>query len=156
MAHRGRLVSAGSSGSAVYAAAFLRERKIILESGLLSDPHTFPLILVHELFHFVWLRLGNSVRREFSCLLLDERSKGARGELGESSGVQKALVNGVWRDYVCESFCDTAAWFYIGEPYAGSLYAGREGNALFTLRKRWRERRKNWFRATAAHRPWKC
>lgn len=135
----------------MYAAAFLRERNIILEAALLSNASAFRLILVHELFHFVWPRLANGVRKSFSGMLLDERNRGARGELGESSGVRKELfrLNGnprLWREYVCESFCDTAAW----------LYAGVIADRSFTLRPRWQERRKLWFEAAATSGPWKC
>ena len=154
MAHRGHLVRDSSRGSAVYAAAFLRDRKIILEAGLLSNSQTFRLILVHELFHFVWLRLGNRARGEFDRVLRREWKSGARGELGESAGVQKAKLRqtsaGVssrhWRDYVCESFCDTAAW----------LYAEVEDGSSFTLAKGWRERRNSWFQSVANNGPWRC
>ncbi len=98
-------------------------------------------ILVHELFHFVWARLGNELRAQYSALLQNERSRSARGELGESSEfrqallVNKIIVSGeTWREYVCESFCDTAAWLYTGV---------RNGSGR--LRPRWREQRRNWF-----------
>jgi len=155
IAHRGRLVSvSAASGSPVYAAAFVRERKIILEAALLSKPRAFRLIVVHELFHFVWPRLSNKLRKEFGGILSGEWQNGARGELGESSDVKKKLflqtaaseTSPAWRDYVCESFCDTAAWLYSGVDDAG----------IFTLRKRWRERRKAWFEAASNNGPWKC
>jgi hypothetical protein len=112
------------------------------------------LILIHELFHFVWMRLGNGARAEFTDVLLKEWKHGARGELGESSAVRKQLVREgavtrkarPWRDYVCESFCDTAAW----------LYAAASDNGVFTLRKRWREGRKAWFEAAANRGVWNC
>lgn len=150
--HRGVLVSAdGSSGTAVYAAAFVRQRRIILEAALLAAPKTFRLILVHELFHFVWPRLGNQLRQSFGVMISEEWQKGARGELGESSAVRKELFRSsasvrVWRDYVCESFCDTAAW----------LYAGERSSNLFTLRPRWRERRRTWFEGRGDSEAWKC
>lgn len=139
------------AGTAVYAAAFLRERKIILEEALLSNPPAFRLILLHELFHFVWLRLGNNARRAFSGLLLEERQRGARGELGESSAVKKQLLtkgagDWLWRDYVCESFCDTAAW----------RYAGVDESDDFQLSRCWRKRREAWFEAAEQRGPWKC
>ncbi len=62
----------------------------------------------------------------------------ARGELGESSHVRKAkLVAGAncWKEYVCESFCDTAAW----------LYSGVRQHEEFKLADRWKNWRKNWF-----------
>lgn len=137
----------------MYAASFLRQRKIILERALLRNRGTFRLILIHELFHFVWPRLGNGSRKSFEAVLLEESRRGARGDLGESSGVTKELLPrssanekpGPWRDYVCECFCDTAAWFYTR----------READDLFSLAKRWKDRRKAWFDAMA-DRPWKC
>ncbi len=107
------------------------------------------LIVVHEIFHFVWTRLSNRLRKEFTDLLLIEVARGARGELGESAGVKKSLLEApnerscnsrVWRDYVCESFCDTAAW----------LYAGVQRDESFTLANRWRRRRARWFQMTIA------
>ena len=111
----------------------------------------FRLILLHELFHFVWLRLGNSARRDFGSILRDERQRGARGELGESSEVKKQLLSchasdSAWRDYVCESFCDTAAW----------LYAGVAESDIFQLGKRWRNGRQAWFEAAERRGEWKC
>jgi hypothetical protein len=154
-AHRGRLLPDDSpSGSAVYAAAFLRHRKIIFESALLSTPETFRLIVIHELFHFAWPRLSNHARLEFRQILATEWDSRAQGELGESSEVMKIQLrqNGLdslsrqFGSYVCESFCDTAAW----------LYAGVAGHSWFTLRKRWLARRQFWFQSLAAKRPWKC
>lgn len=70
----------------------------------------------------------------------------ACGELGESASFKKALLTPQrWRDYVCESFCDTAAW----------LYSGVKQHGEFTLARRWREPRKAWFERTFA-RPRQC
>ncbi len=105
------------------------------------------LIVVHEIFHFAWPRLGNRARKEFADLLRSEIAAGARGELGESAGVKKTLLKAqsewssnsrLWREYVCESFCDTAAW----------LYAGVNSHKSFTLANRWRRRREEWFEVT--------
>jgi hypothetical protein len=43
-----------------------------------------------------------------------------------------------WREYLCESFCDTAAW----------LYSGVRRHGEFTLRGRYRKRRAEWFHET--------
>jgi hypothetical protein len=143
--YRGRLLSGFPNlGTAIYAAAFIRQRRIVLESALLSRPSRLRLILTHELFHFVWARLGNKARREFAVLLRRELKAGARGELGESSSVRKAALTNTdrlrgsterWREYVCESFCDTAAWFYSAHPDC----------ADFTLSRRWKTIRRRWF-----------
>ena len=50
------------------------------------------LILIHEVFHFVWVRLDNGSRREFARVLRKEIKAGARGELGESAAVRKATL----------------------------------------------------------------
>ena len=128
-------------GTPVHAASFLRKREIVLESELLAKKSDLRLILVHEIFHFVWLRLGNAKRREFRALLEQEFAAGARGELGESAEVHKlALRDNVTsdrarREYVCESFCDSAAW----------LYAGIKSSSNWTLAVRWQRKRKQWF-----------
>jgi len=142
---RGRLLSNHpGKGRAVHAAAFIRERSVVLESALVRRPAKLRLILTHELFHFVWARLGTPTRRAFADLLRKEVQAGAKGALGESS--EQALEHlrterkDGWRDYVCESFCDTAAW----------LYAGCVRSKEFTLAARWRERRRRWFDGTFA------
>jgi hypothetical protein len=128
----------------VHAASFIRRRRIVLEARLLRYPRLFRLILVHEIFHFVWARLSNAKRTEFSRLLECEFAAGVEGELGESAQVKKAgspiRETHAWRDYVCESFCDSAAF----------TYSGLNRNAAFTLASRWRNRRKRWFEATFA------
>ena len=144
-AHRGKLLlRQPCRGIAIYAASFIRKREIVLESELLNRPRMLRFIVVHELFHFVWVRLGNRAREQFGELLAEECAHRARGELGESAAIKKSLL-GVrdclarsrqWRDYVCESFCDTAAW----------LYSGAKSDA-FTLAMGWRKRRARWFKA---------
>lgn len=135
-AHRGKLQSRSHRGTPVHAASFIRKRRIVLETELLRDARSLRLIVVHEIFHFVWPRLGNGLRRKFAELLAEERRRHARGELGESSAAKKKL--GSWRDYVCESFCDTAAW----------MYAGVESHPEFTLCDQWRNPRRAWFECT--------
>jgi hypothetical protein len=128
----------------VYAAAYLRERRIVLEKGLLSEPTLLRFIFVHELFHFVWMRLGNPAREEYSCLIAHEIQRLARGELGESSLVKKTglpkdsqrpIKAPVWRDYVCESFCDSASHLLTGALV-------HEGSKLG---RRWTDLRRAWF-----------
>ena len=108
----------GDRRGAAHAGAFLRERRIAFDC---TRPE-FPRIFVHELFHFVWLRLGNPARRSFEDLVEKEWRAGARGELGWSAEWRKdeltapdiGLRSRRWREYCCESFCDTAAWLYSG------------------------------------------
>lgn len=144
-AHRGKLLSGRPGlGTPVYAASFIRERRIVLESEVLDHPETLPLIAIHEVFHFVWAGLGNPARHEYRELLRREWMHGAKGELGESSSLKKeplrpggihGLTSRAGREYVCESFCDTAA----------AIYSGVAESDWFTLAPRWRKRRERWF-----------
>jgi len=144
-ASRGRLLSGSTGcGVAIYAASFIRKRRIVLESGLRRQRRLFRLILLHEIFHFVWSRLGKEKRRQYSQILEREISEHAKGELGHSAQLKKdacpAPGTGAWRDYVCESFCDTAAF----------VFAGFTHHSAFTLGKRWRRARRDWFTVTFA------
>jgi hypothetical protein len=139
---RGQLRSGVSGGEAVHAASFIRKREMVLEKELLSNAHELARVFVHELFHFAWARLGNPARRSFESLIEVEIAMGARGELGWSSEMRKAA--GVKsREYLCESFCDTAAW----------LYAGVAKHDEFTLAQRHRVKRARWFRHYYSDRP---
>jgi hypothetical protein len=117
----------------------------VLDTELERQPKELARILVHELFHFAWARLGNAARRSYEALILEELSRHARGELGWSSESRKRLLlrsdapyagSTRWREYVCESFCDTAAW----------MYSGLREHPEFTLARRHRQYRAFWFR----------
>lgn len=145
IARRGKLVSDDASGGAVvHAAAFLRKRHVILESSLLASRRNLSRILVHELFHFAWLRLGNRRRRSWEQLLASEFRRHARGELGWSAEIRKQRLTAEdaaargrrWREYACESFCDSAAW----------LFSTSGAHAEYTLAPRHRELRRRWMR----------
>lgn len=144
-ADRGVLRSGGSRGEEVHAGSFLRRREIVLDSALLASHGELARILVHELFHFVWLRAGNPVRRSWEGLLEEELRRGARGELGWSACLRKACIVPAdrrlrtrrWREYACESFCDTAAW----------MFGGLRRHGEFTLAQRFRDGRRAWLRA---------
>jgi len=137
----GRLLSR-PPGVEVHGASFLRRRRICLETSLLGDLRELRRILLHEIFHFVWLRLGNHLRRQWEALLAAEWSARSRGELGHSSEWRKQALTPEavrrrsrrWREYVCESFCDSAAWWFLR----------RAPHPEFTLTARWRERRAQW------------
>ena len=130
-------------GAEVHAGTFLRKREIVLDAALLSNPSELARILTHELYHFVWLRLGNPARRSYEDLVAAELRRGLRGELGWSSEWRKGALKQRdrrertrrWREYLCESFCDTAAWLF--GP------AGRHPE--FTLAKASRAERREWF-----------
>lgn len=123
----------------VHAGAFLRERRIAFNCTRAE----FPRIFVHELFHFVWVRLGNARRRDFENLLCGEMERRTRGDLGWAAECRKLALapdditgrSRRWREYCCEAFCDTAAW----------LYSGIAGHPEFTLANRARLRRRQWF-----------
>jgi hypothetical protein len=126
-AHRGRLLSASPLGTPVHAGSFLRERRIVLDAQLVHTPHRLMRIFVHEVFHFVWTRLGNPVRRSYEELIAAEIRRGATGELGWSAETRRldlrpgdmSTRSRAWRLYTCESFCDTAAWrFGTTQRYA--------------------------------------
>jgi hypothetical protein len=128
-------------GTPVHAATFIRQRRIVLDAELLSSDDELRRILIHELFHFVWVRLANPVRRAFERLLAAQRS--APGELGWSADYRKrALTTGdvrqrsrKWREYCCEAFCDTAAF----------IYARSRRHGEFTLPRTQRQKRIAWF-----------
>ena len=84
-ADRRRLYSDRPRGQPVYAGSFIRKRQIVLDQELQHQPGELARILVHELFHFVWARLGNPTRRSYETLVLKEWEKRARGELGWSA-----------------------------------------------------------------------
>ena len=124
---------------AVHAGSFLRERRIALDCARAE----FPRIFVHEVAHFIWLRLGNAARRSYEDMVRAEIAARARGELGCSAQWRKDALRPEdidgrtrrWREYCSESFCDTAAW----------LYAGIGRHEEFTLGGRWRRGRRAWF-----------
>jgi hypothetical protein len=125
---------------AVHAGSFLKERRIAFD----CTPAEFPRIFVHEVFHFVWLRAGNPARRAWEELLRAEQRERARGELGWSAEWRRLALSPAdvtarsrrWREFCCESFCDTAAW----------LYSGMRRHGEFTLAAQFRGRRREWFR----------
>ena len=133
---RGRLHSGHPRGQAVHAGTFLRKRTIVMDAELMREPAEFQRILIHELFHFVWMRLGNPRRRAWQQLIENELKQGARGELGWSAEWRKLTgrrSGRIWREYLAESFCDTAAWFYA-----------RQTHDEFTLAERFRASRARW------------
>lgn len=143
----GKLLSRAGRGQPVYAGALIRKREVVMDATLRTDARELSRIFVHEVFHFAWVRLGNARRREYEELLRSELRLRARGELGWSSEDLKGRLHGDdrdarWRAYVCESFCDTAAF----------LYSSCRRHEEFTLAPKWRRRRAQWFEKTVAGR----
>lgn len=122
----------------VHAGAFLKERRIAFDCAR----REFPRIFVHELFHFVWVRASNQTRHSYEHVLLAELARRAKGELGWSAEWRKlalhaddgGLRNRRWREYCCESLCDTAAWYYSGVGL----------HSEFTLPQTFRKYRRQW------------
>ena len=133
----------------VHAGGFLRRREIVLDEALQHNGSELPRIMTHEVFHFVWLRLGNERRRDWEQVLCDELARRARGELGWSAEWRKLRLTAAdvvqrtrrWREYSCEAFCDTAAF----------VYAGEGGHSEFTLKPRFQDARREWFEILACH-----
>jgi len=138
--YRGNLVD--SAGNEAHAETNIRTRVIVLDSELKRNQREQERILLHERFHFVWVRLGNPKRREWEALLRAEMESGARGEAGWSAEWRKKKLTAEdvaqrsrrWREYCCESFCDTAA-----------LFAGAKSKENTLGRKRF-EARFGWLR----------
>lgn len=129
------------------AATSIPKRLILLDKQVLDQEGDFERILIHEVFHFVWIRLSNSTRRDWEKLLAAER---ASGELGWSAEWRKQKLKAsdakvrtpAWRRYARESFCDSAAW----------LYSGLKRHQEFTLPAAARRVRGQWFeRNFASH-----
>ena len=114
------------AASLTHAASFIPERYVVLDAKLFRRRVELGRILYHELCHFLWPRLGNPRREKFAALLVREIRRGVTGELGYSSewrksfltagapGVGKMSLRGRrWREYVCESFCDTGSFVLL-------------------------------------------
>ncbi|HEY2845134.1 MAG TPA: hypothetical protein VGJ09_15840 [Bryobacteraceae bacterium] len=125
------------------AATDIPRRRILLDAQVLAQRGEFERILVHEIFHFAWVRLSNQTRRSWEGVLAAELSRRAPGELGWSAEWRKdklkpadpRLRTPAWRRYVCESFCDTSAW----------LCGGLARHDEFTLPAASRRLRRQWF-----------
>jgi hypothetical protein len=121
-------------------ASSIPNRVIYLDGEVLREHGEFERILVHEIFHFVWVRLSNQTRWDWERVLREEKG---RGELGWSAEWRKTkltatdrkLRSTAWRIYACESFCDSAAW----------MYAALKDHDEFTLGVRESSRRRLWF-----------
>lgn len=139
---RRRFYSGGSRGLEVHAATSLRRRTIAFDLALLDHPAELRRIVTHELFHFAWIRLSNVMRRDWERLIESERKSSARGELGWPAELRKNQLRAgdlrhrtrLWREYACESFCDTAAW----------ALSGVRRHPEFTLASRFRAHRARW------------
>jgi hypothetical protein len=113
-----------TAGNPAHAATFIRKRAIVLDPHLKKNPRQHRRILLHEYFHFAWVRLGNPRRAAWEGLLKSEWETHARGEAGWSAEWRKKKLSArdiagrtrFWREYCCESFCDTAAFVFAPKP----------------------------------------
>jgi hypothetical protein len=150
-AWRGKLRSGEGPGQEVHAASYPRKRILILDHELKKSRVEMARIVTHELFHFVWIRLGNNDRWGWWRVLEAELREGGKGDLGWSAEWRRDLLSlkdrrehsRRWRDFACESFCDTAAW----------LYCGFSRHPEYTLPSRLRTARRNWFRELLRRNP---
>jgi hypothetical protein len=125
------------------AGASIPRRLILLDATVFARHGEFERVLIHELFHFAWVRLSNQRRRDWEHVLARELREKISGELGWSAEWRKDRLTPAdtlrrtprWRRYACESFCDTAAW----------LFAGLSAHDEFTLASRTRRIRRRWF-----------
>ena len=125
------------------AGASIPRRMILLDAAVFARHGEFERVLIHELFHFAWVRLSNQRRRGWEQVLARELREKITGELGWSAEWRKATLTRAdtlrrtprWRRYACESFCDTAAW----------LFAGLSAHDEFTLAPQTRRVRRQWF-----------
>lgn len=133
-----------------HAASFIPQRYVVLRRSLFRRRVELGRIFYHELCHFLWPRLGNPLRQRYEAMLQREFRDGTRGELGYSAELRKeklraaggspgrkARIGGLWREYVCESFCDTTAYVLLGPER-------RVRHSEYTLSRMARERRCQW------------
>ncbi|MGA3187212.1 MAG: hypothetical protein ABSF22_08875 [Bryobacteraceae bacterium] len=129
------------------AATSIPSRLILLDRAVLQKTGDFERILIHEIFHFVWVRLSNAIRLDWEKLLASETEP---GELGWSAEWRKLKLQPSdprersprWKRYARESFCDSAAW----------LFADLKHHDEFTLPAPSRRARKKWLeRNFASH-----
>lgn len=125
------------------AGASIPQRLILLDQAVFARRGQFERILIHELFHFAWVRLSNQKRVAWEQVLAGELRDRVKGELGWSAEWRKEVLTSAdarlrtpkWRRYACESFCDSAAW----------MFAGLRAHDEFTLAAASRRVRRRWF-----------
>lgn len=123
---------------------------MVLDAELRRRPGELARIGLHELFHLVWVRLSNAERHRWEELIRRQLALGSSGELGWSAEERLVRLRPAdiaartrrWRDYVCESFCDSAAWAF------GRLRRHEE----FTLPEPFRRERRQLLEAMVRHR----
>jgi hypothetical protein len=138
-----------TAGNPAHAATFIRRRVIVLDPALKKHPREHRRILLHEYFHFAWVRLGNQRRRAWEAYLASEWNSGGCGEAGWSAEWRRQKLSDGdvahrsrrWREYCCESFCDTAAWIVGGVDSEVTLGQSRRRPRLAWFRAHFRDYR---------------
>lgn len=118
-----------TAGNPAHAASFIRRRLIVLDHALRRDRAAHARILTHELFHFVWVRLGNSARLQWEHAMRAELTRRISGDAGWSAEWRKMKLaksdvtqrTRAWREYCCESFCDSGAVWLTGSRTEATL-----------------------------------
>lgn len=155
---RRRLRLAGDRST--QAVSYVPQHVVVLHRRLFRQRWLGQRLFYHELCHFLWPRLGRGARRGYVAHLRREVARGVRGELGDSAQHRKQRLlrparrggarrgrprrgsaprasGQAWRDYACESFCDTGAY-----RLAQSAGLGRPLRSVeFTLAPRYRPAR---------------
>jgi len=135
------------AGHPAYASTSIPGREIALDPELRRTPREHIRILLHEYFHFAWVRLGNQKRWAWEQYLAEEWRAGARGEAGWSAEWRKKELTAKdvaartkrWREYCCESFCDTGAWIQSGVDKENTLSAAHQLNRALWFTKQFGE-----------------
>lgn len=137
-------------GNHLHAVSYIPQRYVVFQRDLFRRRVELGRILYHELCHFLWPRLGNPRRRSYEAVLRQEFRGGTRGELGYSAQWRKEKLRAdgdfprrraarreLWRDYVCESFCDTGSFVLLG-------LERRANHSEYTLSRAARRQRGRW------------
>jgi len=115
------------------AGASIPHRLILLDVSVLARRGEFERILIHELFHFAWVRLSNQQRVAWEQVLAGELRKRIKGELGWSAEWRKNILTGAdprlrtpkWRRYACESFATPLPGCLPACPHTTSSHSPR-------------------------------
>ncbi|WP_155121451.1 hypothetical protein [Bryobacter aggregatus] len=82
-----------------------------MDLSLVDHAPDLVAIFAHEVYHFVWRRLGHPLRAEWMELLNTEKRPkhaGLSSELRYAEFLARK-TKAAWKNYGCEAFCDTAA-----------------------------------------------
>ena len=75
------------------AATSIPRRLVLLDASVLHRRGEFERILIHEIFHFAWVRLPNATRQSWEEVLITELDRNVPGELGWSAEWRKCKLS---------------------------------------------------------------